>query len=138
MTTQCMTVDVDGLKHGLSSSHRKEKIGLEQAWIVADPDKSAMCKPDYPAIEARVYQSGQTVTACVWIHWKGKNGSGSGRVGGGGYHKASAAIQAAIKSSGIRLSFHYDLCSDGTVADAFQAIGKALGIENPLVFLTHP
>ena len=44
------------------------------------------------------------IYACIWHN----NGSGSGYAGGYGYHKASAAAQAAITSSGIDLSEDID------------------------------
>lgn len=62
-------------------------------------------KSDRPVVLAKFYKSsmGASVVHCnVWT----PNGGGYGNAGGGGYHKASAALEEAIKSAG------YDLFGD--------------------------
>lgn len=53
--------------------------------------------------------------------------SGSGTAGGGGYHKASAALQEAINSSGIRLNTPIDGRGDSSMREAIKAIGNFFG-----------
>lgn len=138
MIRECMTADVTGLKYGLNGNHRKEKRGLDKAWLVVDPNADGRYRPDIAPIEVKVYSTGMTTYACLWVNHNGKHGNGSGKASGGGYHKSSSAIDSAIESAGIKLSRKYGLSGDYEVAEALEAIGKACGIEKPRVFLTHP
>jgi len=63
--------------------------------------------------------------------------SGRGQANGYGYHKASAAVSAAIKSTGIKIvddnGKEIELSGDSLIVDALTAIAKACGAENVLV-----
>lgn len=52
---------------------------------------------------ARLYQPGSVMHCSLWINWSDTHGRGQGQAGGGGYHKASAALDAAIRDAGIAL-----------------------------------
>ena len=92
-------------------------------------------------VTASVWASttGATSYASIWAysHAAGRSYSGAGRATGGGYHRASAALDAAIDSAGITLS--EDIAGAGTRAmeDACRAIATAMGY-NPagLVLVT--
>ena len=53
--------------------------------------------------------------------------SGYGAAGGGGYHKESAALAAAIRSAGIYLSERIDGVGEMAMQDALTAIVRELG-----------
>ena len=67
------------------------------------------------------------VYCSLWVHCSPYHVSGRGIAKGCGYHKASAAFQAACDSAGIELSQPVDGRGDGLVREALFAIGQALG-----------
>lgn len=83
-------------------------------------------------VTAHVYVSRSTgysgnVLASVWVY--PPDTSGHGRATGGGYHKASAAMQAAITSAGITLSEDIDGRGDTLIESALRAIAIAAGAD---------
>ena len=97
-------------------------------------------------LTANIYMSrsgdgASPVYCALWIHAKGVcYTSGKGTASGYGYHKPSAAIDAALTSAGIELidsktgnQAHIDGVGDSAIEDAFTAIGKACGLDNVLI-----
>ena len=87
-------------------------------------------------------RNAQTVYCSIWVHTKdGKEHSGHGKAGGGGYHKESAALADAIASAGISLwgdqynrtktpkdtKAHISGCGERAMHDACNAIAYAAG-----------
>lgn len=75
---------------------------------------------------------------CVWIFGKNTIAHGVGTAGGYGYHKASAALDVALKEAGAHLSSAIgglgdQACDDALVAVARAAIGKNLPREAFLI-----
>ena len=54
-----------------------------------------------------------------------------GRAGGGGYHKASAAIEAALDNGGV-VGVEYG-SGDGPMLSMLQQFATAIGIQNQMV-----
>lgn len=85
-------------------------------------------------VDARWYmgrsKSASVVYCSVWVHGPGCESSGYGTAGGYGYHKTSAAFQAAAESAGIRFEALCDGCGDGPMELAIRAIGHAMGYAN--------
>ena len=72
----------------------------------------------------------------TWAHGTHDNGrdySGHGRATGCGYHKTSAALQAAIDSAGIKLAQPIDGRGDSAEDEALTAIARALGYETTTI-----
>ena len=88
-------------------------------------------------IMARCYigrsASASTVYASIWINSPGYHSSGKGKASGYGYHKESAAIDAAIESAGITLDQSIDGVGDGAIEEALKAIALSLGFPNVLI-----
>jgi len=80
-------------------------------------------------------RSALTVYASVWVHGPGLYASGKGSAGGGGYHKASAAIDAAIRSAGFDVS--REVTGDGLVIEALEALARLAGGEGELMTVRH-
>ena len=83
-------------------------------------------------VEARFYRGrtpGSSVVYCsLWVRSKaGTVCSGRGRAGGGGYHKESAALQAAAASAGIALTVPFDGAGEAAMHEALRAIAVAAG-----------
>lgn len=113
------------------------------------------CKLDYPGtlngdlvsvLTANIYMSrsgdgASPVYCALWVHATGVcHTSGKGTASGYGYHKTSAAIDAALTSAGIELfdsktgnATHIDGVGDSAIEDAFIAIGKACGLDSVLI-----
>ena len=74
-----------------------------------------------------------TVYASVWINTSEVHTSGKGKAGGYGYHKASAAIAAAIESAGIGLSKDISGVGNGAIHEALGAIAESMGYSKFLI-----
>jgi len=109
------------------ATHRKEK-GFYAEYAVISGQKAI--------ITARLYMAGITVYSCIWINATGTNLSGSGKAGGGGYHKASAALAYALADAGVVLSEPIDGRGDRAMTDALLAVAHGLGF-NPLETHVH-
>jgi hypothetical protein len=83
------------------------------------------------SVPSRMY--GSTAYACIWISDKARGKreavyiSGGGKAGGCGYHKASAALAAAIDDAGVVLSQSISGVGDSAMREALGAIAKSLG-----------
>ncbi len=77
--------------------------------------------------------SASTVYASIWVHSTDHHNSGTGKAGGYGYHKQSAAIAEAIRSAGITLDKDIYGIGDSAIEDALEAIAQALGFDDCLI-----
>ena len=81
----------------------------------------------------RLYNSatGRLNFACLWINdpWA----SGSGRAGGYGYHRPSAAAHEAFRAAGITLAEPIDGRGDSAIQEAMEALGAHLGIKRATI-----
>ena len=117
--------DCDYIQNAVNRAHNKETV--ETANVVANY-KGDLVTP----ITVRWYMgrsSSATVVYCsIWVHTAdGRDYSGSGSAGGGGYHKTSAALDSAVSSAGIKMAKRFGGCGDGPSNLALQAIAKAAG-----------
>ena len=90
-------------------------------------------------VDIRVYSgrssSASRVYCTVWLQSTAaaspymKERSGSGHASGGGYHKASAALSAALSSAGVTLDSDIDGRGDSAMREAAEACARALGYE---------
>jgi hypothetical protein len=93
-------------------------------------------------VTARAYMGrsaqASVVYVSVWIHGAdGHFSSGSGNAGGGGYHKASAALAEALESAGVELSQHIGGMGDGAMREALTATARALGARGKVQVFSH-
>lgn len=73
------------------------------------------------------------VYASIWVHGPEHFTSGTGKAGGYGYHKPSAAIGNAIESAGIELSKDIEGVGDGAIHEALGAIAESMGYNKFLI-----
>lgn len=103
--------------------HRKEKGFCRQISILDPADGAAI-------VTARLYwpgrDGGSTCYACVWINARDAHGAGGGKAGGYGYHKESAAIEAALTDAGVALSENIGGVGDSAVSAALEAVAAAV------------
>jgi hypothetical protein len=129
-------------KPKFSTSHRKKKNGFyaEYSALFADAETQEMHAP----VVLRIYYPGNVCYSCIWIsnYHPGFQSDyistrGSGTAGGGGYHKQSAAAQAAINNAGFELSLPIDGRGEGMMRDAVLAIADAIGFSGARVHVSH-
>src|SRR5690606_12184309 len=86
-------------------------------------------------LDVRFYGSGQTVYCCIWGSIKGDYFNGSGKAGGYGYDKESAAFAQALQSAGFNVS---GLSATGQNERAMNIIAKNLmGLEHYTIVRAH-
>ena len=84
---------------------------------------------------ARKSDGASPVYASIWVYGAG---SGYGRATGYGYHKASAALSAAVDSAGIVLSERIAGVGDGAIRRALEAIARAIaGDAAQILIINH-
>jgi len=114
---------------GLNVSHRKEKNAF-YSYSLIDLDRGS------ESAVIRLYYSttGAVNYACLWVH-RGEPfyASGSGKAGGYGYHRPSAAAHYAFKAAGIQLAEPIDGRGDEAIRDAMRALGEYLGINRMMI-----
>lgn len=117
------------VSNGHNYSGEKEMVGAWSA-VVLDGGKMR------DLVTVRTYMGRARGSSRVYASIWAPVGSGHGHAGGYGYHKASAAIQAAIDSAGIKLSCAIDGVGETAIRDALIAICEAQGFSDVLV-VTH-
>ena len=83
----------------------------------------------------------QTVIASVWVKGRTSTGSiwksGTGKAGGYGYCKSSAASSEAFKSAGITFDSPIDGRGMSVVREAIEATARAMGFRGQLLIVEH-
>lgn len=97
---------------------RKEN-SLHRQWSIVDRDTGR------ELVICRTYYPGTVAYCCLWVHCPDAHGSGSGRAGGGGYHKESAALSDAIQNAGIVLDEPIAGHGYSAMESALEAIARA-------------
>lgn len=116
-------IAVEKLKSGIKSHHRKESK-LSSGFKLLKINASE--KEVEQVLDVRFYWAGHTCYCCLWGSFKGELFDGSGKAGGYGYEKESAALDAALTSAGIMVK---DLSGTGQTKEAIDKIAKLMEIE---------
>lgn len=94
-------------------------------------------------VTARIYATNAANYACIWIQAPTRKNhksvyiNGGGKANGYGYHRSSAALQAAINNAGVELSESIDGRGDGAMQEAMISIAQALGYEEFHLHIAH-
>lgn len=129
------------------SSFRKEKTGLHSEYVAVVP-----CD-HYPdrmraVVTLRLYWPASTCYAATWIVFKEavkapvEGGSiystqGTGSAGGGGYCKASAAADEAIRNAGFTLSSSIRGVGTRAIEEAVIAVARSAGWTDARLHVAH-
>lgn len=126
-------------KEKFNTRHRKEgACYLEVRKIVTiDPTEKNPRHRAHVPVELRLYGTGRTNTACLWINHNDTHRHASGSAGGYGYHRPSAAAQEAIENAGIKLSKRIDGVGDDAIDEALGAIADTLGVTGYAIIRSH-
>lgn len=125
-----MKANIAAMRETNRNMQRKDSLDLEIAVIDPVNGKSIVI--------ARIYYPGTVAYACIWIKGK-KYARGTGKAGGYGYHKASAALASAISDAGITLSESINGVGDSAMDRACMAIACAVSGKRKLILhRAHP
>lgn len=115
-----INANVSGLRETTRNTRRD--TGFLREIAVLDPATGAAI------LTARFYYPGTVMRCSVWIHSRGNGtyGRGQGEAGGGGYHKASAALANALDDAGVLLSQRIYGVGDQAMRDACEATARAV------------
>ena len=83
-------------------------------------------------VDLRIGATASTAYACVWFKSDNKWAYGSGKAGGYGYDKGSAAAEAAFRSAGMVFNQSFGGCGDTMTREAVQAAGEYLSDGAPV------
>jgi hypothetical protein len=136
MTTQKATYNASA-KTKFTSSHRKENKCYLTVYQILVRDSSDCRGRMHTPVELRLYGTGNTNTACLWINHGEIHTQGSGRAGGYGYHRPSAAAAEAISNAGFSLSRSIGGVGDSAIEEALIAIAEAIGVKDYGLTVAH-
>lgn len=136
-------------KTKFTTFHRKENKCYFDSYTALAAGTDYDGKPDLrPIVELRLYGTGNTNTAAIWVHAENMQDSGrgaepihtsgSGAAGGYGYHRPSAAAGEAIRNAGFELSENISGVGESAIIRAVKAIAEAVGYPDCPVFHAHP
>ena len=122
--------------NGKNMSPQKEMISAMSAVTVINGKMREVVIARW--YKARKSDGASPVYASIWTYGAGFDISGYGRATGYGYHKASAALSAAIDSAGIVLSERIDGVGDRASQRALEAIARAIaGDAAEILIINH-
>ena len=118
--TDKIKADVSAMRETTKSARRD--TGFVREIAILNPATGS------PIVTARIYQPGTVARCSVWISSRGNGtyGRGQGEAGGGGYHKASAALEAALRDAGVQISRAISGVGDQAMRDALEAVAHAV------------
>jgi hypothetical protein len=126
MTQTATLPDKTNISNARNLSNDKELVDrMQQVAYVGDGEFRTL-------IDARFWMArrrdASVVYCSVWIQGRADfYVSGYGTAGGYGYHRASAALEAALNSAGIRLSEGIHGAGDSAMREALDAVAVAMG-----------
>ena len=123
-------------RNGMNAkAHRKEKA-FTHSYELLGIDTDGKIR-NYASL--RIYQPNTVAYACFWLF--AADGpipcNGSGKAGGHGYDKPSAAASNAFDAAGIKLAQDIDGRGSSAIEAALLAIAEHFAIKNPYVHNAH-
>lgn len=89
-------------------------------------------------VTLRIYHTNTTAYACLWaFDSAGISINGGGKAGGYGYHKASAAAEAAFQDAGVTLDESIGGVGDDAIYEAVRALAKRLTKKSFIIHTAH-
>ena len=123
-----MKANINAMRETPRDMYRKDQLTREIAVIDRDTGRAI--------VTARTYCPGTVAYACIWIGSTSRTpyARGTGKAGGYGYHKESAALAQAISDAGIQLSQSISGVGDKAMREACEAIARAVSGKRRLIF----
>ena len=128
-----MKISINKLVQGINAkAHRRENSFYKSLSLVNFNSKT---KQFNTPLDVRFYGSASVIYCCVWGSIKESYFNGSGKAGGYGYDKASAAFSAALTSAGFDVE---SLSCTGENETAINIIANSLmELENYTIVRAH-
>lgn len=121
------------------SPHRLEgKCFFQSYQVISLASKPHNGYPLHAPIDLRLYGTGTTNSACLWVNTGDVHTCGSGKAGGYGYHRPSAAAAEAIRNAGFTISQDISGAGENAIEEALLALAKCLKIKRPALIRSHP
>lgn len=119
-------------KEKFTTSHRKENVKT-----YFNSYKAIILRPEggyFTAVDVRMYYTGSTMYCCVWYN-DGSfiYGSASGKAGGYGYHKGSAAFADALRNSKFSFDEQISGVGETAIVAAIQAMCEVMNLGNAII-----
>lgn len=125
---------------GKVRQNRKERDFTHEYAVLCPTLHDSRFERISPVVTLRIYSTQSRNYACVWIN-NGAAGihlSGGGYAGGYGYHRASAAAQAALNDAGVILGENISGVGDSAIERALLAVArKVTGRKNCFIHYAH-
>lgn len=91
-------------------------------------------------LDVRFYGKSATY-CCAWLAYgygpNGESARGGAKAGGYGYHKESAAMQAALQAMGMRFAEPFDGVGEQAMNEALEAVAAFLGVKDFMIIKAH-
>lgn len=133
------TFSTTGKEKGFNINHRKEK-GFYKEYLVICPQTDERKRELYgnlkQVISCRMYATGATNYCALWVYGENYK-SGTGKAGGYGYHRESAAAQDAINATGYELEKSISGVGEIAIESALKAICELEGFKDVQIFTSH-
>jgi len=116
---------IKNAKEKFNTNYRKDNhFNKQMTAVVYDYEKDKLEE----AVELRIYKTDGFDYCCLWTygHSEDMYRHGTGRAGGGGYHRASAAACEAIYNAGIELSEAINGRGDSMMREAIESIADEM------------
>jgi hypothetical protein len=126
------------LQEGINAkSHRKESYFTDEYAVINISPSIEWYNRQVMIV--RFYYTQTTAYCCIWIHSTKDtpSASGSGKAGGYGYHKGSAAFEYALREAGIKFDTHIAGTGDYYYNDILTKIATKLGYTNIYIHHAH-
>lgn len=127
-----MEISINKLVQGINAkAHRKENNYTGGLKLISfDTDKKQFGE----TLDVRFYSTNAITYCCVWGSIKGEYFNGSGKAGGYGYDRKSAALSNALQSAGFNVS---GLSATGQNELAVETIAQLSELENYTIVRVH-
>lgn len=130
MTTQTATLPTEARRNFKNLDQNKERIATLTLVGIRYGRPVELAQARFWM--SRKSDGASPVYCSVWVYgavYGATPTAGHGRASGYGYHKQSAALDAALDSAGVKLAVPINGCGDGAMRDALLAVGVAMGYD---------
>lgn len=125
-----MKASIENAKHNCGINGRESYKVLHVLAIVENAlegEPQTVSEVIRAEFSASPRKGAQNVYCNVFVYG---HGSGSGKAGGWGYHKESAALESALESAGIKLSERIGGAGNSAMEKALRAVAESAGYKS--------
>jgi len=120
--------------HNFNSGHRKERHFTKEYAAIVSNGRGGLAT----SVTLRIYHTDTTAYAALWYNRVEIHGSGTGKAGGYGYDRPSAAASAAFRAAGVDLAKNIGGVGPTAIRGAVEALARKLGSRKVHIHEAHP